>query len=154
MQRSSSPAPILAVLRRGRWDHPAPSESRFDTRCEVDMEKQPVPEIRDQYDVIAVGSGAAGMLAAIRAHDEGLTSVVVERSPVYGGTSATSGGEFWIPGNHLMQDQDSDELVKTYLDVLSHGEVRQDFLDRYLAGGREMVRYLEKLGFTLVPHVG
>ena len=98
------------------------------------------PEICDQYDVIAVGSGAGGMLAAIRAHDEGLTSVVVERSPVYGGTSATSGGEFWIPGNHLMQDQDSDELVKTYLDVLSHGEVRQDFLDRYLAGGREMVR--------------
>ena len=103
------------------------------------MEKQPVPEIRDQYDVIAVGSGAGGMLAAIRAHDEGLTSVVVERSPVYGGTSATSGGEFWIPGNHLMQDQDSDELVKTYLDVLSHGEVRQDFLEIGRASCRERV---------------
>lgn len=111
-------------------------------------------EICDQYDVIAVGSGAAGMLAAIRAHDEGLTAVVVERSPLYGGTSATSGGEFWIPGNHLMTDQDSDELAKAYLDAASGGEIRRDFLERYLAGGREMVRYLQTLGFTLVSHAG
>ena len=110
--------------------------------------------IGEAYDVVVVGSGAAGMLAAIRLSDEGLRPIVVEKSPYYGGTSAISGGEFWIPGNHLMEIEDSDALVTTYLNTISGGEIRPDLLGRYLTAGRAMARYLEKIGIKLEPHTG
>jgi 3-oxosteroid 1-dehydrogenase len=106
------------------------------------------------YDVIVVGSGAGGMLAAIRAHDLGLRSVVIEKSPLFGGTSAISGGEFWIPGNELMAGGDSDEVVKDYLRQTSGGDIRPELLERYLHAGREMVHYLLSIGIQLEPHEG
>jgi glycine/D-amino acid oxidase-like deaminating enzyme len=51
------------------------------------------------FDVVIVGSGAGAMTAALRAHDLGLSVVVVEQSDQYGGTSAVSGGGIWIPNN-------------------------------------------------------
>ena len=43
-------------------------------------------------DVLIVGSGAGALTAAITAHDHGGKVLVVEKSDMYGGTSATSGG--------------------------------------------------------------
>lgn len=106
------------------------------------------------YDVIVVGSGAGGMLSAIRAHDLGLSSIVVEKSPLFGGTSAISGGEFWIPGNELMEANDSDESVTAYLTQASGGDLRPELLERYLQAGREMVRYLLSIGIQLELHRG
>ena len=51
------------------------------------------------FDVIVVGSGNGGMTAAITAHDQGLKVLLIEKSNLYGGTSATSGGGVWIPNN-------------------------------------------------------
>ena len=53
-------------------------------------------------DVVVVGSGAGAMTAALRAAHAGAKVLMVEKSPYYGGTSATSGGGLWIPDNHLM----------------------------------------------------
>jgi len=52
------------------------------------------------YDVLVIGSGAAGMTAALRAHDLGLNALVIGKSGKYGGTSAVSGGGIWISDNH------------------------------------------------------
>ncbi|MGE0776515.1 MAG: FAD-dependent oxidoreductase, partial [Sphingomonadaceae bacterium] len=49
------------------------------------------------YDVVVVGSGAGGLLAAVRAHDLGLRTVLIEKSDRFGGTSSVSGGAIWIP---------------------------------------------------------
>src|SRR3546814_20446990 len=57
-----------------------------------------------QVDVLVVGSGAGAMTAALRAAHAGAKVLIVEKAAVYGGTSATSGGGLWIPGNHLMAD--------------------------------------------------
>ena len=57
---------------------------------------------QQDFDVVVVGSGAGALLAAIRAADEGLKALVVEKMPQLGGTSATSGGGIWIPDNHDM----------------------------------------------------
>ena len=41
-----------------------------------------------EYDVIVVGSGAAGMAAALKAADSGLSALIVEKAPHYGGSTA------------------------------------------------------------------
>lgn len=50
-------------------------------------------------DVLVVGSGVAGLCAALAAHDSGLRVVIAEKASVFGGTSAFSAGVAWIPAN-------------------------------------------------------
>src|SRR6478609_6682360 len=57
------------------------------------------------YDVLVVGTGASGMSAAVTAAHQGLKVLVVDKAPVYGGTTARSGGWLWIPGTKLAKEQ-------------------------------------------------
>src|SRR3984957_20884360 len=50
-------------------------------------------------DVLVLGSGAAGMTAALVSAREGAKTLLCEKSPHIGGTSALSGGTVWIPGS-------------------------------------------------------
>ncbi|WP_168791382.1 FAD-dependent oxidoreductase [Paraburkholderia aromaticivorans] len=98
------------------------------------------------FDVVVVGSGAGGMLAACRAADRGLSAVVIEKSEVYGGTSAVSGGGIWIPCNHHIAElgaTDTREAARTYLDACTKGVTASDRLDAYLDVAPEMLRYVE-----------
>ena len=54
-------------------------------------------------DVLVIGSGAAGLACAVTAAHHGLKVVVAEKEPVFGGTSAWSGGWLWVPRNPLAQ---------------------------------------------------
>ena len=56
----------------------------------------------DAYDIVIVGSGAAGLTAGIIAARRGLKPLVIEKASVWGGTSALSLGGVWVPANQLM----------------------------------------------------
>ncbi len=107
--------------------------------------------ILSDLDVVVVGSGAGGMIAALRAHDRGLRVAVFEKSQYYGGTSAVSGGQFWVPNNHHMKKQDSPELAADYIRTVTRGEVDEGRLTAFLRESPLMARYLEEIGMILEP---
>ena len=91
-----------------------------------------------EYDVVVVGSGAAGMVAALTAAHQGLSTVVVEKAPHYGGSTARSGGGVWIPNNEILKRdgvKDTAEAARTYLHTII-GDVVPAGEDRHLSGPR------------------
>ena len=99
-----------------------------------------------EYDVLVVGSGAGALTAAITAHDNGGTVLVIEKSDMYGGTSATSGGGIWIPCNHLMAEHgetDSPEAALEYLKACVGDNVSDSRLKSYVQNAPKMLKDME-----------
>jgi 3-oxosteroid 1-dehydrogenase len=100
----------------------------------------------DRYDVVVLGTGAAGLTTAARAADGGARVGLFERADTVGGTSAWSGGMVWIPDNPHMSEvgrPDSREDVLTYLKSLSHGLIDDTLAAAFVDTGPEMVNWLE-----------
>jgi 3-oxosteroid 1-dehydrogenase len=71
-----------------------------------------------EFDVVVVGSGAAGMTTALTAAHRGLRAVVVEKADRFGGSTARSGGGLWVPGNEVLERAgvaDTVEQARMYL---------------------------------------
>ncbi len=96
-------------------------------------------------DVLVVGSGAAGLVAAITAKSRGLNVVVVEKEPVFGGTTALSGGVLWIPGNNISRNfgqQDSREAMVQYMRNETGNFYNEAAVNAFLDQGPAMVDFL------------
>lgn len=71
-----------------------------------------------EYDLIIVGSGAAGLAAAVTASANGLRVLIVEKAASFGGTTTSSAGVIWIPGSRQARGQgirDDADTVLRYL---------------------------------------
>ena len=104
------------------------------------------PEDRE-VDLVIVGSGAAGLTCAITARKRGLDVLVLEKEPVFGGTTALSGGVLWIPlGPHGRQQNPADtrEAVRTYLLHESGRFYDEAAVETLLDKGPEMVDFLQR----------
>jgi 3-oxosteroid 1-dehydrogenase len=96
-------------------------------------------------DLLVVGSGAGALTTAIAAHDRGARVLVVEKAPVYGGSSAMSGGSVWIPNNHLMVEagvNDSPEDALRYLQRTTAGSASEERLRAFVDTAPRMLEYL------------
>ncbi|MGI9426970.1 MAG: FAD-dependent oxidoreductase [Hyphomicrobiaceae bacterium] len=72
----------------------------------------------EDIDIVVVGTGAAGLSAALSARSNGAKVLVVEKASVVGGTTAMSGGCIWAPRHHYaaqMGVRDSREAVLDYI---------------------------------------
>lgn len=100
-----------------------------------------------QCDVIIIGSGAAGLSCAITARKRGLDVVVLEKEPVFGGTTALSGGVLWIPMSHhgLKQNpKDRADLVHTYMIEEVGNFYDEAAVQSFIENGPKMVDFFER----------
>ncbi|WP_137919032.1 FAD-dependent oxidoreductase [Hydrogenophaga sp. 2FB] len=110
---------------------------------------------RVDCDLLVVGSGAAGMAAAITAKLHGLDVVLVEKAEVFGGTTALSGGGLWVPGNPVSERlglKDSRAAAREYMAVEAGEFSRPDMAEAFLEHGPAMVSFFEdKTAVRFVP---
>ncbi len=108
-------------------------------------------------DWLVAGAGAAGMTGAIVAHQLGGAVLVVEKEPLYGGTTAKSGGVAWIPGNHRQAEvgvSDSVEEGYDYLKGLIGDTVPDARVRAYAERAPDMLRFMmthSHVDYTALP---
>ena len=99
------------------------------------------------FDVIVVGSGAAGLTCAITAKKRGLKVCVLEKEEVFGGTTALSGGVLWIPlsaHGRKQNPQDSVQAVHAYMMNETGRFYDEKAVQAFIDNGPKMVDMLEK----------
>ncbi len=97
-----------------------------------------------ECDVLVVGSGASGMSTAVTAAAQGLDVVVAEKEPMYGGTTARSGGWLWIPGTRLATEQGIHEpagAARTYLAHEAGSHFDPARVDAFLENGPKAIDF-------------
>lgn len=105
-----------------------------------------------QADVVVLGSGAAGLGAALTATELGLSVIVLEAQKLVGGSSALAGGGMWVPCNRFMADDgepDSQEQALLYMQELIGDEPPASSRERKLAFLRnapKTIEFLERCG--------
>ena len=113
----------------------------------------------EEFDVVVLGTGAAGFTAAVVAHEFGASVAIFEKASLVGGTTAWSGGQVWIPNNPHMPEvgvHDSREKAKTYIMSLSRDMLEERLVDAYIDNGPDMVEFMEAktpVQFYAVPEM-
>jgi 3-oxosteroid 1-dehydrogenase len=101
------------------------------------------PLQRDEtFDVVVLGSGVAGLTAALIASLRGLRALVIESSARVGGTSALSSGTVWIPDNPFQRAQgtmDDADAARVYLDALVGERADRSLREAFLVAGPRML---------------
>ncbi|WP_371836211.1 FAD-dependent oxidoreductase [Ochrobactrum sp. Q0168] len=86
-------------------------------------------------DILVFGSGAGGLAASLFAAKRGMKVLLCEKSDLVGGTTATSGGVLWVPGNRQAKEagiNDSIEDARTYLRHELGNYYREDLAEAFL----------------------
>lgn len=99
-----------------------------------------------EVDTIVVGSGAGGLTAAVVAACLGLDVLLVEAAPLFGGTTALSGGGLWVPANRhqrKMGIEDSLDEARAYLRSVLGGQYDEARIEAFLRHAGAMTEFLE-----------
>lgn len=100
-------------------------------------------------DVVVIGSGCAGMRAALEASQAGLLVIVLEKATSYGGTSIRSGGIVHACNTRLQREmgiEDSPESMARLLVAAGEGWVDEHLVRDMCEHSADHISFLEGLG--------
>ncbi|MDK6688758.1 flavocytochrome c [Aerococcus urinae] len=109
-------------------------------------------KIKDAYDVIIIGSGGAGMTAAITAHDLGLEIIIFEKTEKIGGnTNKASSGMNASETSYQKAAGVDDKKEDFFEETLKggHGANHQDLLHYFVDHSAQAIDWLADLGIVL-----
>lgn len=109
------------------------------------LTRRPGPVVRPEYDVVAIGAGTGGLVAAVTAAHLGLRALIVEKTDRLGGVTAYSQGQLWLAGSDQAVAagiDDSPEQGLQYLRRLGMGFGDDDITAEYCARAPEVLRFL------------
>lgn len=110
-----------------------------------------------EADVVVLGTGAGGLVAALAARQRGRSVALLEKSSRVGGTAAITGGVIWFPGNHRQLAaglSDDPEQAIGYVKAIADGRSDPQLIETYVRRGPDMVQWVEAnttLEFTCMP---
>jgi succinate dehydrogenase/fumarate reductase flavoprotein subunit len=108
-------------------------------------------------DVLVAGSGAGGFATALTARLEGLDVLMVEKEPLFGGTTAYSAGVIWIPGNLHQAKAGLGDTPDAAMQYLSHhvgNRLDRARAEAFVTQGPKMLEHFEReqlVSFMLAP---
>lgn len=120
----------------------------------VEKSRAPLGRWDKEYDVIVVGSGFAGMAAAIEARKTGASVLVVDKMPVFGGNSTINGGAFAVAGSPLQEKEgvkDSVDLMVQDMLKAGRGLNHMGLLKIVAAGTRGAYEFTLEHGVKFKP---
>ncbi len=97
-------------------------------------------------DLLVVGSGLGGLATAITAAKSGLSVIIAEKEPLFGGTTARSGGFMWVPCSGPAQRagiEDNLADARRYLEAETGNFFDAGRVDAFLEHGAEAVEFFE-----------
>ncbi len=115
---------------------------------------RPAPAWDREVDLLVLGTGAAGLTAALTGAAEGLDVLALEKTDYIGGTTAYSAGTCWIPDNHFQRaagNTDDAARAERYLDRLVGEKSDKALRQAYLDQGPRMLAAMAELGVTFRP---
>ena len=111
--------------------------------------EQSPAEWDELVDLLVLGTGAGGLSAAVTAANEGLSTLVLEKSEFLGGTTAYSAGTCWIPNNRFQRAAgitNDATVAGGYLDTLVGDKAPREVRESYLANGSAAIDYFDEIG--------
>lgn len=100
-----------------------------------------------EFDVVVVGSGAAGLTAALTASLKGMKTIVLESSQFFGGTTALSGGGVWVADNPYQKTIGVEDNANSAIEYIKNvmGDTYDDAKARaYVESAKEMLAFMEE----------
>jgi fumarate reductase flavoprotein subunit len=111
---------------------------------------------RSEVDVIVVGSGAAGLTAALSAQEHGARVAILECETVVGGSTRLSGGMIMAAGTDIQRAQglqdDPEDLYQDYM-LVNQFTIKPGIVRRLAYDGASTIAWLTDLGINFSPHV-
>ena len=117
----------------------------------------PLPKKWDkEADVIIIGCGGSGVAAAIEAHDAGSKVLILEKTPIPGGSTTLSGGIVYAAGTTVQKQagiEDSPEGMYKYWMAYHRDLLDPQVLKVICDQSIEMVEWLQRNGVEFPPEL-